>query len=117
MRLRHWSASALRSTRISAEVWRAAMTAQAMTVLPDPGGATSIPRSCRVSSATAACCAAVSVALHVNSCGVPAARSSVISTRLPACSASEVTVLSMPRGRISPPSMVSSKLYRNRGML
>ena len=28
------------------------MTAQAMTVLPDPGGATSIPRSCRVSSAT-----------------------------------------------------------------
>ena len=36
---------------------------------------------------------------------------------LPACPASEVTVPSMPRGRISPPSMVSSKLYRNRGML
>ena len=40
-RSRHWSASALRSTRMRAEVAREAMAAQAITVLPKPGGAIS----------------------------------------------------------------------------
>ena len=58
----------------------------------------------------------VSTAEQVNACVVPAARSSVRSSLLPACAASSVTVVSMPRGTISPPSMVSSKNCRNRGM-
>ncbi|HEY1921007.1 MAG TPA: hypothetical protein VGH27_36005 [Streptosporangiaceae bacterium] len=44
-----------------------------------------------------------------------AARSSIRSGLLPACVASSVTAVSMPRGTISPPSMVSSKNRRNRG--
>ena len=43
--------------------------------------------------------------MKVNSCFPPVARSSVISRRLPACSASDATVSARPRGRISPPSM------------
>ena len=44
-RARHWSASALRSTGTSVDTPKDAMTADAMTVLPAPGGATSTPRS------------------------------------------------------------------------
>ena len=43
---RHWSASVLRSTSTSVETARWAMTAQAMTVFPEPGGATRSPNSC-----------------------------------------------------------------------
>ena len=92
------------------------MTAHAITVLPVPGGATSTPRSCPVKTWTAACCGPVSTAEQVNACVVPAARSSVRSSLPPACAASSVTVVSMPRGTISPPSMVSSKNCRNRGI-
>ena len=53
MRLRHWSARALRSTRTRVEVPRSAITAQAMTVLPEPGGATSTPSSWASSALTA----------------------------------------------------------------
>ena len=54
-RARHWSASVLRSTSTSVEVaWRA-IRAQAITVLPAPGGATSTPRSWSARSATARC--------------------------------------------------------------
>jgi restriction system protein len=45
----------------------------------------------------------------------PADRSSVTSRSLPASSASAATVSISPRGRIRPPSIVSSKLCRNRG--
>ena len=83
------------------------MTAQAITVFPDPGGATSTPRSCLASSATASRWTGVSVAVQVKSWLVPGERWSVMFRRLPACPASEVTVSSMPRGRIRPPSMVS----------
>jgi hypothetical protein len=52
------------------------------------------------------------VAVNVNCCAVPGVRSSVMSRRLPACAARSVTVTvtmtSMPRGRIRPPSRVSS---------
>ena len=90
------------------DAWCAAMTAHAITVLPDPGGATSIPRSCRASSVTAAHCGGVRVAVKTNCCAVPGVRSSVMSRRLPACVVRSVTVPSMPRGRIRPPSRVSS---------
>jgi len=60
------------------------MTAQAITVFPAPGGATSTPRSCRARSVTAAYWTLVSVAVNVNSCCVPGVRSSVMSRRLPA---------------------------------
>jgi hypothetical protein len=46
----------LRSTSTSVEVAWAAMTAQAITVLPAPGGATSTPRSWSRRSSTASCC-------------------------------------------------------------
>lgn len=56
IRVRHWSARALRSTRIRVEVPRSAITAQPMTVLPDPGGATSSPSSWARRAPTAALC-------------------------------------------------------------
>ena len=61
----------MRSTSASVETWRAAMTAQAITVFPDPGGATSTPRSCRARLVTAARWTLVRVAVNVNSCCVP----------------------------------------------
>src|ERR1700751_3212767 len=72
------------------------MTAQAITVLPVPGGATSTPRSCPVKTWTAACCGPVNTADQVNGCVVPAARSSVRSSLLPASPAGAVTGVSMP---------------------
>jgi hypothetical protein len=65
---------------------------------------------------TADCCGQVSTAEQVNAWAVPGARSSVRFSLPPACAASSVTVASMPRGTTSPPSTVSSKNYRNRGM-
>jgi len=75
--------------------------------LPRPRGATSTPRSCWASSATASRWTGVSVAVQVKSWLVPGERWSMMFRRLPACPASEVTVPSMPRGRTRPPSMVS----------
>ena len=43
--VRHCSASALRSTKINVDVARSAIAAQAITVLPEPGGATRTPSS------------------------------------------------------------------------
>jgi hypothetical protein len=74
IRARHWSARALRSTRTSVETWWAAMTAQAITVFPAPGGATSTPRSCRAISVTASRWAGVKAAEQVMSRVVPAER-------------------------------------------
>ena len=89
------------------ETWCTAMAAQAITVFPDPGGATSTPKSCFTSSATASRWTGVSVAVQVKSWLVPGERPSVMFRRLPACPAREVMVSSMPRGRMRPPSMVS----------
>lgn len=47
------------------------MTAQAITVFPAPGGATSTPSSCRVSSVTASRWAGVKTAEQVMSWAVP----------------------------------------------
>jgi hypothetical protein len=49
------------------------MTPQAITVFPDPGGATSTPRSCPASSATASRWTLVSAAVKVNACSIPTA--------------------------------------------
>jgi len=99
----------------ASRLWNpAAISAQATTVLPNPGGATNTPRSWPPRSATASRWTLVNVPVRVNSCPVPAARSSVIRRQLSASPARAVTVPSKPRGRISPPSMVSSKPYRNR---
>src|SRR5271156_30110 len=59
-RSRHWSASALRSTRIRAEVAREAMAAQAITVLPKPGGAISTLVSSSINRWTASACSDLS---------------------------------------------------------
>ena len=50
------------------------MTAQAITVFPAPGGATSTPRSCPASSTTASRWTAVRAAVQVNSWLVPGKR-------------------------------------------
>jgi len=84
---------------------RSLRSAQAMTVLPDPGGATSTPVSWRASSSAASCWAVVKVAVKANSCPVPAERSSVTSRRLPASSASAVTAPIRPRGSSEPPRL------------
>ena len=99
---------------MSVDLACAAITAQAMTVLPDPGGATSTPCSWWASSPAACRWTLVNVPVKANVCSDPADRSSLTSNRLPASSASEVTVPIRPRGRIRPPSKVSSKLCTNR---
>ncbi len=83
----------------SVEVAWVAIIAQAITVLPAPGGVTSTPRSWSRRSSTAPCCSRVSVAVNVNSHASSACRSSVTSRRLPACSTSEAIVSCRPRGR------------------
>jgi hypothetical protein len=60
---RRWRARAFRSTRMSVELPCAAISADAMTVLPEPGGATSTASSWLASSSTAARWMPVSVAL------------------------------------------------------
>ena len=112
MRARHWSARVLRSTRISVDVPCAAISAQATTVLPAPGGATRTASSWRASSSTAWRWMLVSDPVKVSFCSVPADRSSAISSRLPASSANDATLATRPRGRIRPPSIVSS-VYRS----
>ena len=71
---RHWSASVLRSTSTSVGIARWAMTAQAITVLPEPGGATRSPSSCGITDSTASCCCGLRSKVGERSKGSPMTR-------------------------------------------
>ena len=96
-RARHWSASVLRSTSTSVEVARRAISAQAMTVLPDPGGATSTPWSCG-EPATARPGRRASVAVSTNCCGVPPRADRRSPAALPASLTTVAAGPASPRG-------------------
>jgi hypothetical protein len=102
------SARALRSTRTSVEVPRSAITAQAMTVFPDPGGATSMPSSCASRALTTTACMVVRSAVQDTSISWPGFRTSVTANRDPACSTTPLTNWRRPRGSTNRSSMVRS---------
>lgn len=54
---RHWAASSTLGTMMAVGTWRCAISAQAMTVLPAPGGATRTPVRCLRIALTAVRCA------------------------------------------------------------
>jgi hypothetical protein len=98
----------LRSTSTRVDVARSAITAQAITVLPDPGGATSTPSSWASNVLTAALCLVVSSAVNAISISRPGFLLSVRASRDPACSTNPVIVWRSPRGRTRRSSTVTS---------
>lgn len=108
IRSRHWSASALRSTRTSVEVARASIAAQVMTVLPVPGGAISTPASWLSTSAIARVCVSRSFVAQVNSWCSPMTRWSSTLRVLSAELTRSLSSRCRPRGRVRLPSTVSS---------
>ena len=108
MRSRHWSARALRSTNTSVEVDRDSIAAQAMTVLPVPGGATRTLVSCSRSWCNAAVWDVRSGVLQVRWWGSPRTRLSSTCNVLSADATRSFSRGCRPRGRTRSPSAVSS---------
>jgi hypothetical protein len=90
------------------EVPRSAMIAQAMTVLPDPGGATSTPSSWISITPTATAWSGLSSAVNATSTSTPGFLTSTKASREPARSTIPVTMGRNPRGSTKWSSTVMS---------
>lgn len=93
-----------------------AINAHAMTVLPDPGGATSTPVGCDSMAATASCWETVSLPVNRAAIGVCLGNSAAISKAPPAARISAAASSRSPRGSLSHCGSVASKQQTRRGV-